>query len=53
MRNAEAKREKMIGVWLSAEEYERVRVLAFTAKKAVGTYVRDVVLARKNDTKTK
>ena len=41
------KREKMIGVKVTDEEYERIRRLAFEAKKSLGAYVRDHVLGTK------
>lgn len=41
----------MIGVYVTAEEYEQLRVQAFEAKKPVATYVRDRVLTTKKATK--
>ena len=41
-----AKRERMIGVKVTEDEYETVRVLAFQARKSVGAYVRDRVLPK-------
>lgn len=45
MRRSEQRREKMIGVKVSDEEYERIRKLAFDAHKSLGAYVRDLVLS--------
>ena len=47
MGKSETKRDKMIGVWLTAEEHERLRLLAFEAKKPLAAYVRDAALASK------
>lgn len=38
------KRERMIGVKVTDEEYEAIRVLAFKAHKSLGAYVRERVL---------
>lgn len=47
MRRAPAiRREKMIGVLVSDDEYEQLRQLAFGARKSVGAFVRDLALAR-------
>jgi hypothetical protein len=40
-------REKMIGVKVTDDEYERIRRLAFEARKSLGAYVRDLVLGTK------
>lgn len=37
----------MIGVWLTEEEHEALRTMAFEAKKPIGAYVRDRVLGTK------
>lgn len=47
MKRALLRRDKMIGVKVSAEEYERIRVLAFEARKSLGAFIRDLVLASK------
>jgi hypothetical protein len=44
MKSAQERRDKMIGVKVSDEEYERVRVAAFEARKSLAAYVRDAVL---------
>lgn len=43
------RRGKMIGVWLTEEEHELLRTLAFEAKKPIGAYVRDRVLSTKKN----
>ena len=40
------RREKMIGVKLTTEEYEAVRLLAFEAHKSLGAYIRDRVIPK-------
>jgi hypothetical protein len=44
-RRNEERREKMIGVPVTDQEYERVRKLAFDAHKSLAAYVRDIVLS--------
>jgi len=39
------RRERMIGVMVTEDEYERLRVLAFEARKPLSAYVRDAALA--------
>lgn len=41
------RRERMIGVKVSEEEYERLRALAFEARKSIPALIRDRVLAAK------
>jgi hypothetical protein len=43
-RPADQKRDRMIGVLVNDEEYERIRTLAFEARKSLGAYVRDRIL---------
>lgn len=43
----------MIGVKVTDEEYERIRLLAFEAHKSLGAFVRDLALAAKPKTRTK
>lgn len=38
------RREKMIGVKVTDEEYELIRRMAFEAHKSLGAYVRDRVI---------
>ncbi len=40
------KRDKMIGVKVTPDEYEVLRSLAFKARKSVAGYVRDRVLPK-------
>lgn len=40
----------MIGVKVTDEEYERIRLLAFEAHKSLGAFIRDVVLSKKPKT---
>ena len=42
------KRNKMVGIHFTDDEYERVRQLAFAARKSVAAFVRDLVLAMKS-----
>jgi hypothetical protein len=44
MREQRERRERMIGVKVTAEEYERFRVLAFEARKSLGAFIRERVL---------
>ncbi len=41
------RREKMIGVKVTTDEYEIVRRLAFEAHKSLGAFIRDRVLGTK------
>lgn len=47
MQKTKARRDRMIGVKVSDDEYELVRRLAFEARKSLGAYVRDLVLGTK------
>ena len=38
------RRDKMIGLKVTDDEYEQIRRLAFEARKSLGAYVRDRVL---------
>jgi hypothetical protein len=40
----QGRRDRMIGVKVTDEEYERVRVMAFEARKSLGAFIRDRVL---------
>lgn len=44
---SDERRDRMIGVKVTEEEYERVRVLAFEARKSMGGYVRDLLSEQK------
>lgn len=43
---AKTRRERMIGVKVSDDEYEVLRRLAFDARKSVAAYVRDRALPK-------
>lgn len=47
MKKERERRDKMIGVKVTAAEYERLRLAAFEARKSVSTYVRDAALTTK------
>lgn len=46
-RTTRERRERMIGVKVTDEEHERIRVLAFEARKSIGAFIRDRVLGTK------
>jgi hypothetical protein len=43
-RENNARRERMIGVKVTDDEYEQIRVLAFEARKSLGAFLRDRAL---------
>lgn len=40
------KSKRMIGVWLTADEYERVRQLAFQERVSLSAYARSALISR-------
>jgi len=47
------RRERMIGVMVTEDEYERLRVHAFEARKPLAAYVREAALAATSKRRTR